>query len=96
MLFECNINYEELMTEAEFNRDVIRRLQATESDFTIQQARSARFNVFTFEKLISIAVSEVSKTRGQELAEAIADWHLESTENVLKALLANGFDLIAM
>jgi hypothetical protein len=93
-MFAFNRNYEELMSK----RKVIKLLEVAKQENdpdAIKQAESARFKVFTIDYIIK-KIIDYGEEMGKALVEEVALWRLKSTENVLKAMLKNNMDDIAL
>lgn len=93
-MFVYNKNYEELMSKRKFLK-LLEMAQADNDPEAVKQAESARFRVFTIDYIIK-KVIDYGEEMGKELVEQIAQWKLKSTENILKAMLKNNMDDIAL
>ena len=61
----------------------------------IRAAAGARFKVFTFDYIIKKNI-DYGEEMGKQLVEKVAEWKFKSSENILKSMLKNNMDDIAL
>eukprot|EP00347_Sterkiella_histriomuscorum_P019128 403342842 len=94
-MFEYNKNYEEIMTLKKFQRMKEYLSDALPGEtLNLNDDDQARFKVFTFEFIIK-KVIDFTEINPDKRVRDIANWRIQSTENILKALLKNNRDEIA-
>jgi hypothetical protein len=93
-MFGFNKNYEELMSKRKFQK-ILEAASADNDPEAIMAAAGVRFKVFTFDYIIKKLI-DYGEEMGVKLVETITTWKFRSSENILKALLKNNMDDIAM
>ena len=89
-MFAFNKNYEELMSKKKFQK-----LLESDDPEAIKAAAGARFKVFTFDYIIKKNI-DYGEEMGKQLVEKVAEWKFKSSENILKSMLKNNMDDIAL
>ena len=92
-MFLYNKNYEELLSLRKFQR-MKQYLADNLAGDQLQNEYAARYKVFTIDYVIK-KVLDFSLMDHDKKVREIANWDIQSTENLLKALLKNYKDDIA-
>lgn len=61
----------------------------------IKAAQGARFKVFTLDYVIK-KIIDYGEELGKDLVKGVAAWRLRTTENILKSMLKNNMDDVAL
>ena len=69
--------------------------QADNDEEAVKKAEGARFKVFTIEYVIKKLI-DYGEEQARKIVVEVASWKLQTTENVIKALLINNMDDVAM
>lgn len=93
-MFAYNKNYEELMSEKKFQK-ILEAASADNDPEAIKAAAGARFKVFTLDYIIKKNI-DFGEEMGKQLVDDIAQWRFRSTENIIKAMLKNNMDDVAL
>lgn len=93
-MFAYNKNYEELMSRRKFLK-LLEAAHADEDPEAVRAAMQARFKVFTFDYVIKKLI-DYGEELGKQLVIKVARWDLRSSENLLKAMLKNNMDEVAL
>ena len=87
-MFAYNRNYEEVMSKKKF----LKMLEITGQENPGEQAR---FKVFTFEFIVKKMLDFLPSDKAMKKVKEVANWKIQSTENILRALLKNNLDELA-
>jgi len=82
------------MSEKKFQK-ILEAASVDNDPEAIRAAAGARFKVFTFDYIIKKNI-DFGEEMGSQLVESIAQWRFRSSENIIKALLKNNMDDVAL